>query len=350
MAIASAWSWRFLVIAGAVAVLVALVVCLRLLVVPVLLATLLAALLIPFRDFLVAHRVPRWAAIVIAEVGLILAVSALLYLVVTQVVSGLSGVEERLGRATQAVTEFLAGAPFHLSADDVAESLERVIAFIQENSSALISGVTSAGSSIAHFAAGLLLTLFTSLVLLIDGRGIWAWIVRLFPRAARDSADGAGRAGWRTLTAYAKAQILVATIDAVGIGIGAAILGVPFALPIAVLVFLGSFIPIIGAVVTGAIATLIALVYNGWVVALIMLGIVLLVQQIESHVLQPLIMGKAVRVHPLAVVLGVFGGSIAGGVFGALFAVPLIAVSNTVVRHVAQGREFAAGHPAASGA
>jgi predicted PurR-regulated permease PerM len=132
-------------------------------------------------------------------------------------------------------------------------------------------------------------------------------------------------------------QILVATVDAIGIGAGAAILQLPLAIPIAVLVFLGSFVPVIGAVVTGALAVFVALVYNGWVVALIMLAIVLLVQQIEGHVLQPLVMGTAVKVHPLAVVLAVAGGSVVGGIAGALFAVPNVAVLNVVAAYIARG-------------
>jgi predicted PurR-regulated permease PerM len=182
-----------------------------------------------------------------------------------------------------------------------------------------------------------LLTLFSTLFILIDGRGIWAWIVRIFPRRARLALDGAGKAGWLTLQNFIKVQILVATIDAIGIGAGAAILQLPLAIPIAVLVFLGSFIPVIGAVATGALAVFIALVYNGWVVALIMLCIVLLVQQIEGHVLQPLVMGTAVKVHPLAVVLAVAGGSVVAGIPGALFAVPIVAVLNVMIGYIARG-------------
>lgn len=124
-------------------------------------------------------------------------------------------------------------------------------------------------------------------------------------------------------------------IDALGIGVGAAILGVPLALPLGVLVFLGSFIPVVGALVTGAVAVLLALVANGWLNALIMLGIVLLVQQAESHLLQPLIMGKAVALHPVAVILAVAAGSYLAGIPGALFAVPTLAVANSAIRYIA---------------
>ena len=148
--------------------------------------------------------------------------------------------------------------------------------------------------------------------------------------SARPAVDGAARAGWVTVVNYARTQLLVATIDAIGIGLGAFLLGVPLAIPIAVLVFLGAFVPIVGAVVTGALAVFLALVYNGPWIALWMLVVVLGVQQIEGHVLQPLLMGSAVKVHPLAVVLVVAGGAMIAGIPGALFAVPLAAFVNVV--------------------
>jgi predicted PurR-regulated permease PerM len=184
---------------------------------------------------------------------------------------------------------------------------------------------------------GTLLTLFATLFIVIDGRGIWSWIVRLFPRRARVAVHGAGDAGWLTLTTFVKVQIFVAFVDAVGIGIGAVILQLPLAIPIAIAVFLASFIPVVGAVVTGILAVFVALVYHGPVIALIMLGVVLLVQQVEGHVLQPLVMGSAVRVHPLAVVFSVAAGSFVAGIPGALFAVPLVATLNVIVRYIAGG-------------
>jgi predicted PurR-regulated permease PerM len=215
--------------------------------------------------------------------------------------------------------------------------MAQIASSAQEDSSILVSGALSLGSTLGHFLAGMLLTLFATLFILIDGRGIWRWIVGVFPRRARAAVDGAGLAGWGTLQNFVKVQILVATIDAIGIGLGAFLLGVPLAVPIAILVFLGSFIPIVGAVVTGALAVFVALVYNGWVIALIMLGIVLLVQQVEGHVLQPLIMGTAVKVHPLGVVVAVAAGSLLAGIPGALFAVPVAAVLNVMINYVSSG-------------
>src|SRR5699024_9342779 len=178
--------------------------------------------------------------------------------------------------------------------------------------------------------AGALVALFTLVCLLYDGDGIWRWTTRLFPRTARVAVDRSARNGWSTLINYARTQIFVASIDGIGIGVGAALLGVPLAIPIGVTVFLASFVPFLGAIVSGALAVLIALAYNGPFIAIAMLAVVLLVQQIESHVLQPLVMGAAVKVHPLAVVLVVLAGSLAGGIAGALFAVPFAAFVNVV--------------------
>ncbi|HEU4755600.1 MAG TPA: AI-2E family transporter, partial [Agromyces sp.] len=217
------------------------------------------------------------------------------------------------------------------------EMVQQVVDSVQQDSGVLVTGALSVSSSIGHFLAGILLALFATLFILIDGRHIWNWIVGIFPRRARAAIDGAGRSGWATLESFVKVQILVATIDAIGIGLGALLLGVPLAVPIAILVFLGSFIPIVGAVVTGALAVFVALVYNGWVIALIMLGVVLLVQQVEGHILQPLIMGTAVKVHPLGVVVAVTTGSLLAGIPGALFAVPIAAVGNVMILYISGG-------------
>jgi predicted PurR-regulated permease PerM len=335
--IAAAWSWRILTIVAVLAVLIFIVMQLSLLVIPLFVAILLSALLVPFRNFLVRRHWPRWLAIAAAELGVILAVAALIFLVVTQVRAGFGDLRDQTVASYSAIKQLLVDSPLQLTDDQLNHYIDQLLDSIQGSGGVIWSGALAFGSSLGHFLAGVLLALFSTLFILIDGDRIWSWVVRLFPKRARTALDGAGKAGWTTLQNFAKVQILVATIDAVGIGAGAAILQVPLAIPIAVLVFLGSFIPIIGAVATGAIAVFIALIYNGWVVALIMLGVVLLVQQVEGHVLQPLIMGTAVKVHPLAVVLAVAGGSMVAGIPGALFAVPIVAVLNVMIGFIARG-------------
>ncbi|MFC6354966.1 AI-2E family transporter [Luethyella okanaganae] len=335
--LAGEWSWRLLVLGAAIAVVVFLVIQLRLIVIPLLVAVLVSALLVPLVAFLQRHRWPKWLAVVLAMVGTLAIVAGLIVLVVTQVTSGFDDLSAQAIRSYENLKKALLDSPLHLTEGQLNGYLQQAFSAIQQDSRVFISGALSFGSSLGHFLAGLLLTLFSTLFILIDGKGIWGWIVRIFPKRARAAIDGAGIAGWATLGNFVKVQILVASIDAVGIGLGAFILGVPLAIPIAVLVFLGSFIPIVGAVATGAVAVFIALIYNNWVIALLMLGVVLLVQQIEGHVLQPLIMGTAVKVHPLAVVLVVAAGSLLAGIPGALFAVPVAAVLNVMIRYVSSG-------------
>ncbi|WP_240605982.1 AI-2E family transporter [Planctomonas deserti] len=337
MQIAASWSWRLLVVLAVAAVLVYLVIQLREVIIPLFIAVVASALLVPFSNWLQRHRWPKGIAVAVAEIGVIVLVGGLLYLVITQVVSQFDDLRSQSIEAYRTFQDFLRESPLQVSQREFDDYVRSVVDSVQADSGVLVGGALSLGSSLGHILAGVLLALFAALFILIDGGGIWRWIVHIFPRRARDAVNGAGVAGWNTLQNFVKVQILVAAIDAIGIGVGAAIIGVPLAIPIAVLVFLGSFVPIVGAVVTGALAVFIALVYLGLVPALWMLGVVLLVQQIEGHVLQPLIMGTAVKVHPLAVVLAVGTGAFVGGIPGAFFAVPFVATANTMVKYVASG-------------
>lgn len=342
MRVAGAWSWRILALAGVFALLIYLIIQLRLIVVPFFIAILLATLLVPIVQFLQRRRWPKWLAVFVGEVGLIAVVSGLVYLVITQVVRGFPDIRERSTEFMDGLKSVLLESPLRLTEAQINEYLANTWEALREDSNLLLSGALSAGSSVGHILAGALLVLFATLFFLIDGKRIWAWTVRLFPRKARPAVDGAGKAGWSTLTEFVKVQIFVAFIDAVGIGVGAWILGLffggfPLVLPIAVAVFLGSFIPVVGAVLTGILAVFVALVYLGPWPAVMMLGVVLLVQQLESNVLQPFIMGTAVKVHPLAVVFAVAAGGFLAGITGALFAVPVIATLNVVMNYIARG-------------
>lgn len=336
--IAGAWAWRLLVVGAAVAVIVFLVVRLRLIVVPVMVSVLLTALLAPLVDWLHARRWPRGLAVAATFLLTLAIVSALIVLVVWQVRLGVPDLRHRSIQVYGELRGWLRDGPLGLSNTEVLAIGKQIRDALGRDSQVLISGALSVGSKLGHVAVGFVLAMFSTLFILFDGRGIWAWIVRIFPRRAQDAVDGAGRAGWTTLVNFVRVQVLVASIDTVGIGLGALVLGLPLVVPIAVIVFLGSFVPVVGAVVTGALAVFLALIYNGWVLALVMLAIVLFVQEVESHVLQPLIMGTAVEVHPLAVVLAVAAGTLLAGIPGALFSVPMAAVGNVMIRYIASGR------------
>ncbi|MGY2743292.1 AI-2E family transporter [Pseudarthrobacter sp. O4] len=348
--IAAAWSWRLGLILLFSGALIWLLGRISFLIIPVMVAALLAGLLSPVTRWLTRHRVPTGGSVAITVLGFIGIIAGALALVGRQLVSGFAELWSQALAGVQQIQGWLSEGPLHLSAAQIDQYLKDGTAALQNNSSSILSGALSFGSTAGHFAAGLVLSLFVLIFFLLEGSRIWGFLVRLLPRKARAATDGAGRKGWTSMVSYARIQMFVAFVDAVGIGAGAAIIGVPLALPLGVLVFLGSFIPIVGALVTGAVAVLLALVANGPVNALIMLGIVLLVQQLESHILQPLVMGKAVALHPVAVILSVAAGSYLAGIPGALFSVPILAVANSSVRYIA-GRTWehdevlaAAGH------
>ncbi|MEH3089757.1 MAG: AI-2E family transporter [Microbacterium arborescens] len=334
--LATAYSWRLLVVAAAAGVAIWIIMQLKLLVIPLLIAILLTALLWPGFLWLLSRHVPRWAAIVLSVLATIAVITGLLWVAIWQIGQQWRSVQSRTVEAVGQLRQYVIDGPLHLTSGQIDDLLAQGWSFLQQQASLLWSGALAIGSTVGHVATGALLVLFILLCLLADGGRIWSWVVRLFPRQARKAVDGAGRSGWRTVVTYARTQLLVATIDATGIGLGALFLGVPLAAPIAVLVFLGAFIPFVGAVVTGALAVFLALVYNGPWIALWMLVVVLGVQQLEGHILQPLLMGSAVKVHPLAVVIVVAGGAMIAGIPGALFAVPLAAFVNVVVLYVSR--------------
>lgn len=350
MRIAASWAWRLLVIAGALALFGFVIVQLRLIVVPFLVAVVLSALLVPFSQWLQRKGWPKWLTVAVSEVGVLVIVGGLITLIVWQVRSGFPALRERTMQQYDTLTDWLHGPPFDLTDADIDGYLDSLWTSIQSQQNALLAGALDVGTTLGHVLAGVLVVLFTTLFILIDGRRIFLWVARLFPKRARPAVVGGGEAGWLTLTTFVKVQIFVAFVDAVGIGLGAFILGLffdgfPLVIPIAIVVFLGSFIPVVGAVLSGTIAVFVALVYMGPVPALIMVGIVILVQQLEGHVLQPFVMGAAVKVHPLAVVLAVATGGFVAGLAGAFFAVPFIAVLNVVVSYIARGEWRTNPHP-----
>ena len=351
--IAAAWSWRILVVLAVLGVFVFLFIQLRDIVIPFMIALLLAALLVPFSQWLQRrHHWPKWAAVAVSEVGILAILAGLIYLVVSFVIRGYPALEKQTIARYGDVKDFFASS-FGLTDKDITAYVDQVVASLQKDSSSLLTGAISVGSTAGHVLAGILIVLFSTLFLLIDGRGIWHWLVRLFPVKSRAALIGAGEAGWITLTTFVKVQIFVAFVDAVGIGLGAFIIGLftggfPLVIPIAIAVFLGSFIPLVGAVATGALAVFVALVYLGPIPAVIMLGVVILVQQLEGHVLQPFVMGNAVKVHPLAVVLAVATGGLIGGIPGALFAVPVVATFNVMIGYIGRGEWRVDPHPTVS--
>ena len=334
--VAAAWSWRFVAIIGALAVAVLLIIQLSFLVIPLLIAVLLAVLATPLAKQLRRVGFPGWLATITTLVTLFAAVAALVWLVVEQIARDWSSLQERSIEAYEDFIDFLLQSPLQVSEAQLTDWVDSFLVDMEWNTAWILSGALSLTSSVGSVLIGVGIALFALIFFVHDGERIWRWLIGLLPGDARAPVAGASAKGWATLTKFVNVQIFVAAVDALGIGLGAFFLGLPLVIPIAVAVFLGGFVPIIGAFVTGALAAFIALVYAGPIAALIMVIIVLAVQQLESQVLQPLVMGAAVKVHPLAVVLAVSAGGFLAGIPGVLFAVPIVAYLNVFISYLAR--------------
>ena len=328
------WSWRMLVVLAMVVVLARVIGFMSTITIPLAIALLLSALLNPVKNFAIGKGMSPKLAAPIVFVGGLAVVIGIISLIIQQFVRDAPDLADQARAGISEVQDWMENGPLNLTQDQFNDYLTRGQEWISNNSDAITSGAMSTAITAGHGIAGFFIVLFTTFFFLRDGSRIWNWILRFVPNQSAGAIDGAGHRAWETLAGYVKATAAVAAVDAIGIGLGLVILGVPLAIPLAALVFLTAFIPIVGAVLSGALAVLVALVTVGPVKALIALGVVLAVQQLESHLLQPLLMGRAVKIHPLAVLLSIAGGSILAGIPGALLAVPLVASLNAAFSYL----------------
>ena len=330
--LAAAWSACLLLIAGGGWLLGQAIGRLSVILAPVAIAVLLAAMLRPLVDR-IPQRVPRAAAALVVVVGVLAVILAALAAVTTQLATGVPRMREQISSGTDAALRWLEEGPLHLTADRLQEAVGQARTWIESHSEAVAAGAVQFGHTAVDAVAGVLICLVALFFFLYHGEKLWEFFVRWLPRASRAHVDSAFRHGWGSLGAYTRTQLTVAAINAAGVGIGAALLRVPFVIPIVVVVFLASFVPIVGTL--GLVPTVLAVVERGPAIAIAMLAIVVVVHQLESHVLQPILMGHAVALHPLAVILVVTAGTYLFGIVGALFAVPVTAMANTIVRYLA---------------
>jgi predicted PurR-regulated permease PerM len=331
--IAAAWAWRVIIIG---IMLYALGWALRYIsevVVPVGVAILLAAMIGPLTNRLNRWGLPRAAAAGISVVGGLVLIIGVLTLIGTQIAGQAASLGSSVVSGFNTFVDWLQNGPLKISSEwfNVEEWGRRIQNFLVDSQGAIATYASEFGAQVGHFLAGIAIVLFALFYFLYQGSTIFAFLLKFVPRAARGRVDRAARQGWTSLSHYVRAVILVALVDAIGVLIGALILGVPLAPALAALVFIGAFVPIVGALISGFVAVLVALVALGWVKALIMLAIIIGVMQLEGHVLQPFLLGRAVKLHPLAVILAIAIGVIMAGIVGALMAVPLLAYVKTFI-------------------
>lgn len=332
--IAAALSWRAIVVAVAAAGLIWLGLQLSMIVIPIAIALLLAVLLEPLVGWMVNRlHLPRTLA---AVLGLLLSIFAIIVAFSqagNEIFQQMPRLIEKASAGIETLMQWIQNGPLALDTTVLDQGWttiqQEITQWVQSNTSMLASGALSVTSSVVSIFSSTFVVLFCLFFFLKEGRGIWLWVVRLFPSAAREPLHESAIRGWVTLGSYVRTQIQVAAIDALGIGLGAFFLGLPMVLPIVVVVFFASFVPIVGAMISGAIAVFVALVDQGLTAGIIMLIIILVVQQIESNLLQPLLMSNAVALHPVAVLLVVTAAGSVAGIPGAIFGVPIAAFINS---------------------
>jgi predicted PurR-regulated permease PerM len=340
--VAAEAGWRLLVLAGTLWVLMRVISAVQLAVLAFVAALLVTAMLQPTVARLKKLGLPRGLATAVTAIAGFVIMGLVGWFVVWQVMDNLDNLADRVKDGIEELKRWLLDSPFHVTEQQINDIAKNLSDTIGTNTEEITSAGLQGVSVMVEILTGILLAMFSTLFLLYDGKRIWNWVLKLVPAQARGGVAGAGPRAWRTLTAYVRGTVIVALIDAIFIGLGLYFLDVPLAVPLAVFIFLFAFIPLVGAVVSGALAVVVALVTQGVFTALMVLLVVLAVQQIEGHVLQPFILGRAVRVHPLAVVLAVAAGGLTAGIGGAVVAVPLVAVTNTVVGYLrAYGKEQA---------
>ncbi len=332
--VATQWAWRLIILGAAGFGIIWLLRFFSEITVPIAIAMLGTALTIGGVDWLQDKGIPRLAATFIVVFSLLGTFIGMLALVGQQFSTQFTDLRANVVEGITQVQDWAKGRPLNLSDSQIQSYIDSAKETISSSDTASLSTVGEVGTTLTHVLAGFFIALFASFFFLYEGQRIWSWIVAIFPRDAREKIDSSGHNAWATLTQFVRATVLVAFVDALGIAIAAWVLGVPLSFAIGVLVFLGAFVPIIGALLSGLVAVLVALVAQGPVVAMFMLIAVVVVQQIESHVLQPFLMGRFVSVHPLAIILAIAGGIAVAGIVGALIAVPLAATLNGVVRHL----------------
>ncbi|HEY7007498.1 MAG TPA: AI-2E family transporter [Jatrophihabitantaceae bacterium] len=330
--VAAAWTWRLLVIAVGLYVLGRIFLRVELVAFSFVLALFLTAVLHPL-EVLIRRHLPGPKSIP-AALALLIGVAILVgvgWFVAWQISSHSQQLGDQISDFVTKARDWLRTGPLHLKSSDLNKLTDNITNAVKEHQGALISGAIETVRALAEGLGALLLILLSTFFLLRDGDQVWEWSLGLVPRAARERMDHAGRVGWRTLGGYMRGQVLIALFHGVSVTIVLVVLRVPLAAALGVLIFLGSFIPLIGLTVTGALCTAVALLEHGVTAAIVVAASIIVLVQLEAHLLQPWIMSRSVEVHPLAIALSVITGTVLAGIVGALLAVPLVAFLNATI-------------------
>jgi predicted PurR-regulated permease PerM len=323
---AGAWAWRLLLLAIALYLIARVLGVLYIVVVPVVAALLLTALLQPL-----AYRLRRAGLPALGATWVTLLVAAIVFgglvtLVANRVSADYPTLLAETKHTTAQVQTWLAGPPFHVKNNNVQKFLNNIPSYLSKHKSLVEGTVVTGGKIASEFFGGLVLMLFVAFFLIKDGDRIWNWFLRAMRTDTARRVDRAGHAAWLVMVYYMRGTVAVAAIHALVIGLTLWIMGVPLAVPLAVLVFLAAFVPLVGLLIAGALAILVTLATRGWVDAVVLLGILIVEDQLEAHLLQPQVVGKMIRLHPLAVILSLAVGGVLAGIAGAVVAVPIVAV------------------------
>jgi len=331
---AAGWCWRIIVIALLLIGLFRLMERLILVFVPLFIAILLTALLHPLKTRLRAIGLNRGWATLITMLVAIAVIGGIGAFVVNRAIAGYPDLVDQVGDLVTKVQHWLINGPLHLQKNSVNDFGDRFVKFLQDREGTLASGALTATKTVAEVVGAAVLTLFLTIFMVYDGDRIWNWIAGLFPSNVRARVHDAGEEVWKTISGYVTGTFTVATFHGIVMGITLWIVGVPLVAPLAVLIFLGSFIPLIGVVIFGGLAVLVTLVTNGVTAAIVVLVVLVVEHQIEGHVLQPLVVGRYVRLHPLVIAITLASGALLAGLPGAIFSVPIVASVNAAVRVV----------------
>jgi len=327
----AAWSWRLLLLAAALYLIARVIGVLYIVVVPCTAALLLTALLQPLTARLRRAGLPAlaatWGTLLIAA----LVLGGIVLLVTNRVSADYPTLVDETRHTTTQVESWLSGPPFHIKSSNVQNALNNIPGYLSKHKALVEGTVVTGGKIAAEFFGGLVLMLFVMFFLIKDGERIWTWLIGALRTDTAERVNRAGHAAWLAVVYYMRGTVAVAAIHAVVIGATLYIMGAPLVIPLAVLVFLAAFVPLVGLLVAGTLAILVTLAAKGWVAAVILLGVLIIEDQLEGHLLQPQVVGRVIRLHPLAIILSLAVGSVLAGIAGAVVAVPIVAVITRAV-------------------